>query len=353
PSFTPDVIGAYVLQLIVRDDEAGSAPDFVTVTATSPPNVPPVAVAGDDQSAALGVAVTLDGGDSYDPDDGPVALTFEWSFESVPAGSDLNDDNITGANAEMASFTPDAFGEYVVSLVVYDGEDFSLPDLVTITAENTPPNADAGPDQSVMVGEQACLDGAASNDPDDAPTPLTYAWTFGSVPAGSALTNADLLDADTATPCFLPDVEGSYLLELAVSDGLASDTDEVQVVANPAVEMRNVNDLVKVQFDHHKHDLDRETRMVTSTADMTIKNTSQTVIAVPMRAVFIIDNPDVTMPDANGTEAGNYFYDIGLTAGIELLAPGESVEFEIKFVYHHRVRFDFTVDVWGMAPVAN
>jgi len=349
-SFTPDVVGAYILRLVVSDNEADGAPDFVTVTATPPPNVPPVAVAGDDQSAGLGVAVTLDGGDSYDPDDGPAPLAFAWSFESVPADSVLTDADITGANDQIASFTPDAYGDYVLGLVVDDGADFSLPDLLTVTAENTAPNADAGPDQSVTLGEQACLDGSAGNDPDDGPMPLTYAWTFLSVPDGSALTNADIVGADTASPCFLPDLEGSYVLELLVSDGMSSDTDDALVAANTPAEMRNVDELVKVQFIHHKHNLDRETRMITSTADMTIKNTSQTPIAVPIRALFIIDNPNVAMPDANGTAGDNYFYDIGLTTGIEQLAPGESVSFEIKFVYHYRVRFDFTAEVWGMAP---
>ena len=36
---------------------------------------------------------------------------------------------------------------------------------------------------------------------------------------GSSLDNSDISSADTATPSFTPDVAGSYVLELPVSDG--------------------------------------------------------------------------------------------------------------------------------------
>jgi hypothetical protein len=45
----------------------------------------------------------------------------------------------------------------------------------------------------------------------------------------SRLTDADIRDAGTVTPSFLPDVGGVYVLSLTVSDGLASSTDNVAV----------------------------------------------------------------------------------------------------------------------------
>lgn len=79
------------------------------------------------------------------------------------------------------------------------------------------------------MGETAVLDGSTSNDPDNWPQALTYSWRFVSVANGSSLTNADIINADTATSSFTPDVEGTYVLELMVSDGQDSAFDNVAV----------------------------------------------------------------------------------------------------------------------------
>ena len=68
PSFTVDVVGDYVVQLIVRDNRSFSAPDTVTITTI---NSTPVADAGPDQNVLAGSLVTLDGGGSSDVDGGP------------------------------------------------------------------------------------------------------------------------------------------------------------------------------------------------------------------------------------------------------------------------------------------
>jgi hypothetical protein len=56
-------------------------------------------------------------------------------------------------------------------------------DIVSIL-ENLPPLADAGPDQTVLVGQTATLDGSHSTDADG--DPLTYRWTILSRPPGSS-----------------------------------------------------------------------------------------------------------------------------------------------------------------------
>lgn len=61
---------------------------------------------------------------------------------------------------------------------------------------------------------------------------LTYAWNFVSVPAASAITEADLDLTDAAMPAFNPDVLGDYVLELTVSDSQLSDTARVLVNAD-------------------------------------------------------------------------------------------------------------------------
>ena len=91
---------------------------------------------------------------------------------------------------------------------------------------NARPVADAGPDQSVLVGETVILDGAGSRDDDgDA---LTVAWSFESVPSGSG---AELSGIDTTRPSFAADVAGSYVVTLSVFDGTREARDSVSVVA--------------------------------------------------------------------------------------------------------------------------
>ena len=234
PSFTPDVDGAYELELTVTDPGALSDTDTVIITGTSA-NAAPNADAGPDQTAEVNQVVNLDGGNSTDPDNGPNPLTFQWVFATVAPGSALTNADITNPTSPQASFTPDVTGVYTLTLTVSDGDLTDSDDVaINVTPVNVPPNADAGADVLVKLGEVATLNGAASSDPDNFPNPLTFQWSFISVAAGSALTDANITNATTPTPSFTPDQPGMYTLQLVVSDGSASDSDEVMVKANAA-----------------------------------------------------------------------------------------------------------------------
>lgn len=78
---------------------------------------------------------------------------------------------------------------------------------------NLPPVANAGSDQSVKLGDTIILDGSASSDPDNYPSPLTYVWTQ---IQGPAIT---LKQSQTAKPVFTPAMAGTYAFSLVVSDG--------------------------------------------------------------------------------------------------------------------------------------
>jgi hypothetical protein len=121
-------------------DSAGNTSGFSACKSvqqvTPPPNQPPVANAGSNQTVVVGTLVTLNGTASFDPDNGPSPLTFSWTQTSGPAIT------LAGANTATPSFTPVIAGTYVFSLVVNDGADNSAPASVTITVvPSTPPVA--------------------------------------------------------------------------------------------------------------------------------------------------------------------------------------------------------------------
>ncbi len=94
-------------------------------------NLPPVADAGTDQAVDTGSLVTLNGSGSSDPDASPSPLSYNWSLDTVPAGSSAT---LANANTASPSFTADLEGTYIATLVVNDGTDDSAPDTVTVTA---------------------------------------------------------------------------------------------------------------------------------------------------------------------------------------------------------------------------
>ncbi len=222
PQFTADRPGTYVVQLVVDDGRAASAADTVSVSTV---NTPPVANAGADQAIVAGQRVTLDGGTSYDPDGD--AIAFRWSISSAPAGSVLAIPNPTDPIIEFVADRP---GDYVLQLVVNDGQEDSAADTVVVSTSNTTPVANAGPDQAGTPGRTVILDGSASGDADG--HLLSYAWSIVSAPSGSL---AALEDEASVSPTLMPDRPGSYVVQLIVHDGyVASAPDTVRIdVAEP------------------------------------------------------------------------------------------------------------------------
>lgn len=192
-------------------DETKTASDTLTLTLQNA-NQPPVANAGANRDAHVDDVVVLDGSASSDPDGDP--LTYRWRVVNTPAGSQAV---LMNPDLPRPTFVPDRKGPYVLELVVNDGIVDSAPATVTITVVNRKPIADAGQDLYGPIRRIVQVDGSASHDLDR--DRLTYKWTFKRVPAGSAVTEAALVTTDQAKPVFVPDVEGTYLLDLVVNDG--------------------------------------------------------------------------------------------------------------------------------------
>jgi hypothetical protein len=175
-------------------------------------NNAPIANAGASQNAAAGTVVTLNGSNSTDPDGDP--LTYSWVIAARPSTSAAILNNATSVSP---TFTPDAPGDYTVSLVVRDNRSANSNTsnvVVTVTGGNSRPVANAGPDQSVVVGQTVTLDGVQSTDANR--DSLTYSW---SVRKPDNVTVIVPASPNSALASFVPDVAGVYVATLVVNDG--------------------------------------------------------------------------------------------------------------------------------------
>ncbi|UCE38834.1 MAG: PKD domain-containing protein, partial [Thermoplasmata archaeon] len=124
-------------------------------------NKPPIPDAGSDQSIGEGDSVQFDGSASYDPDG--TIVSYEWDFgDGSPIG--------TGVNPTHIYNTP---GNYTVTLTVTDDDNATDSDtcIITVLAVIQPPNADAGPDQTVNEGDVVQFKGCNSTGSTDGDPP--------------------------------------------------------------------------------------------------------------------------------------------------------------------------------------
>jgi beta-lactam-binding protein with PASTA domain len=213
PNFTTDRDGDYFIQLTVSDGSLYSLPDDVIVVSATP-NAPPVAYAGDDQIVSKNTAIQLDGRMSSDPNNDP--LTYSWTMVSKPEGSTSELDDPSSSTPQILA---DKVGDYVFTLVVFDGEFYSNPDTIVVTVVNDPPIANAGPDQDGVVGVPTILNGGGSSDSNG--DTLTYQWSIISAPSGNS---ASILNPTSVTPTITPNVPGIYVIHLVVNDGNTDST---------------------------------------------------------------------------------------------------------------------------------
>jgi PKD repeat protein len=194
---------------------------------------PTAVIMGPAQEVAVSELVTLDGSRSNDADGR--ALTYSWTFASTPAGSKAE---LGAANTANAYFTADVTGDFLVQLIVSNGVSASLPEHFTVHAgkcgTNLPVIAsiDVSPAMGVNQNDVVSLSATVTDADIDTcmlKRTLSYAWRIAAAPGGSM---AAVLGADTKTPSFRPDLNGTYTIELTVTDDLgrsASKTQDITV----------------------------------------------------------------------------------------------------------------------------
>lgn len=229
PTFTAPMVtvnSAFTFRLTVNDGRGGTSTDDVVVTVldASTPNNPPVANAGPDAQVNEGNVCNLNGSLSSDPDGD--ALTFSWAqIAGTPTVS------LTGANTATPSFTAPMVSvntNLTFRLTVNDGRGGTDTDDVVITVRDTsspnnPPDANAGPDQTVVFGSTVTLDASSSTDPDG--DPLQFHW----LQVGGF--NTVTLSGSGATVTFTaPATTDTLTFQLTVDDGRGGvDVDTITV----------------------------------------------------------------------------------------------------------------------------
>ncbi|MES2649715.1 MAG: PKD domain-containing protein [Bacteroidota bacterium] len=207
--------GVYVYELTVTDDKGSIARDTLQITvnaAPPPPNKPPVADAGQDQTIVMSPtnnAAILNGSLSKDEDGSLVA--FNWKQVS---GSPVN---IVSPSLIQTVVTGFQQGVYEFELTVTDNDGATASDRVIITVTppaNLPPKADAGPDQVVTItanNNTIILNGSNSTDPEGGV--LSFDWKNAGGP-----NTPNIQNPAAAITTVSGIVAGDYKFELNVKD---------------------------------------------------------------------------------------------------------------------------------------
>ncbi len=113
--------GVFTVEFRVEDGRGGVAIDSTTVTVN---NLPPIAVAGLDQSGLVGEPILFDGRGSRDPGVADT-LVFEWDFG----------DGTPVVNGDQTTHSYNTAGVYTVTLTVMDDDGAAAVDTVNVTIE--------------------------------------------------------------------------------------------------------------------------------------------------------------------------------------------------------------------------
>jgi hypothetical protein len=214
PTFmAPNVGGSKSLIFKLTVTDFGGLKDSdSTIVNVAGDNDPPAADAGPDQAKEEEAAVTLNGSNSSDPDDG--IKSFRWSQKEGPPVT------LSSPQVQKPTFmAPNVVGSksitFELTVTDFGGLKDSDSTIVNVAGDNDPPAADAGPDQTIDEEEGIVeLYGAGSRDPDDGIK--SYRWTQ---TAGPPVTLSNPLDAQpTFAPPNVLESGASLTFELTVTD---------------------------------------------------------------------------------------------------------------------------------------
>lgn len=338
PTFTADVSGEYVASLTVNNGFVDSASSTVTIQATEQ-NAAPVAVIDAPDTAETSTTVSANSILSTDANGDE--LTYEWTLDAPDSSSSVLDSTTNS----IISFPVDVEGKYTLSLTAYDGESYSETVYHTLTANlaNNAPEADAGEDQLILLGETATVSASGTTDADG--DPVSYTWSLTSAPEGSTAT----IGSDTTAEATLTaDVAGQYVLTVTASDGEDSDSDSVIIEAQEAglTLERKRSFALPGEGEYEEVGLPYS---INSTVNATVSGSSSYVIDT-FRLTGV--GQDYTVTGVSATDANNIAsVSFETLTGGQIIAADTPVEFELTSSLTNGqtadITFSFTISETG------
>ncbi len=164
--------GQYYFKLTVTDDEGATDGDNVLVNVIAPPNVPPIANAGSDESLALPLNTIRFRGSATDTDG--TIVSYQWTQYGGPSA------DIAGANTPTPFVTVHESGNYYFRLTVKDNRgdthyDNMLLRVTGVMPVNKLPTANAGRDYTLTLPTNSVKLLGSGYDSDGKIT--SYKWT--------------------------------------------------------------------------------------------------------------------------------------------------------------------------------
>jgi len=203
--------GTYTVTLTVTDNQGATNSRSQNVT-VSPPNQPPVA-SFTKSCSGLTCSFTST---SSDPD-GSIA-GYRWTFG----------DGSPAVTTQNASHTYAAGGTYTVTLTVTDnrGATNASSQSVTVTAPNSAPVVNAGPDATALTGLLYSFSPSFTDANNDGPWSYRIDWGDGSVSTGSRTTQGSFSVGHTYV-IILP---RSFTIRVTVTDAHGASGSDTKVV---------------------------------------------------------------------------------------------------------------------------
>ena len=206
PTFEPDVIGIYTVELSVSDQQRTA---WKTVTITVLNDNPPHqakqtndASGPEEPTAEAGLLATVKPGKEIrlyataERGDAKGKQSYDWSLISAPANSKLSTSDLQKRNTRNPTFVPDIEGPYDLKFTYQIGNQQASDTVRILCSEtNSPPRA-ATEDitWSFRDDHPVRLDGSNSFDPDG--DPLRVKWRLLTKPPLSQRTDSDISKAD-------------------------------------------------------------------------------------------------------------------------------------------------------------
>jgi hypothetical protein len=229
PTLVADVSGKYRVKLVVSNGVVASEPAFADIAVGAcGGHAPAVTPSASTSVPHVGEVVMLSA-EAADDDtkagctSHPSVYGYAWTLSALPPGSHAM---LNATDVRAPSFVTDLPGSYAVQVVATDPTGRKSPTAelkieASTCGSHAPVIDQMGPSVAAPeTGDTVSLT-ASVTDADTSPgcaahdATFAYDWSFTALPAGS---HAALNDRGVASPSFVPDVEGSYSLELAVTD---------------------------------------------------------------------------------------------------------------------------------------